>query len=65
MSAPSRAKAMATARPMPLSPPVITAFLPASRPLPLYEVSPWSGTGFMASVVPGIGCCCFGNGGLG
>jgi anti-anti-sigma factor len=32
--APARAKAMATARPMPLSPPVITAALPASRPDP-------------------------------
>ena len=33
-SAPSLAKAMATARPMPLSPPVISATLPRSLPLP-------------------------------
>ncbi len=32
---PSRAYAMAAARPMPLSPPVISAFLPASLPEPL------------------------------
>lgn len=34
-SAPSRANARATARPMPLSAPVITARLPSSRPDPL------------------------------
>ncbi len=33
-SAPSRAKARATARPMPLSAPVISAALPLSRLLP-------------------------------
>jgi hypothetical protein len=33
-SAPSRANSTATARPMPLSPPVITAALPVSRPEP-------------------------------
>jgi len=33
-SAPSRANAIATARPMPESPPVITAFLPCNLPLP-------------------------------
>ena len=32
--APSRAKAMATARPMPLSPPVIRAIRPSRRPWP-------------------------------
>ncbi|MEV7180053.1 LysR substrate-binding domain-containing protein [Kitasatospora sp. NPDC093679] len=35
MSAPSRAKARATARPMPESPPVINATRPARRPVPL------------------------------
>ena len=33
-SAPSRANRTATARPMPLSPPVMSATLPSSRPLP-------------------------------
>ena len=33
-SAPSRANAIATARPIPLSPPVMMAALPVSRPLP-------------------------------
>ena len=33
-SAPSRANAIATARPMPESPPVMTAFFPSRRPLP-------------------------------
>ena len=34
-SAPSRAKAIATARPIPLSPPVMTATLPVSFPEPV------------------------------
>jgi len=39
MSAPSRAKARVTARPMPESPPVMTAAFPARRPYPLYVAS--------------------------
>jgi hypothetical protein len=37
---PSRAKAIATARPMPESPPVISALFPVRRPLPRYVSSP-------------------------
>src|SRR4051812_8727958 len=53
---------MATARPMPLSPPVMTARLPASRPLPRYDRSPWSGVGSISDVTPGGFCCCEGWG---
>src|SRR6478735_5220915 len=56
-SAPSRANAMATARPMPESPPVISARRPSSRPVPRYDCSPWSGTGSMRPVRPGGSCC--------
>lgn len=38
--APSRANASATARPIPLSPPVISAMRSFSRPSPLYDDSP-------------------------
>jgi hypothetical protein len=55
-SAPSRAKAIATARPMPLSPPVISAALPSSLPLPTYECSPKSGAVDILDSSPG-GCC--------
>ncbi|MGC0355513.1 hypothetical protein RKD25_002802 [Streptomyces sp. SAI-124] len=39
-SAPSRANASATARPIPESPPVMTALRPSSRPAPRYDSSP-------------------------
>ena len=47
-----------------LSPPVMIAFFPASRPDPLYDLSPWSGVGSIAFVDPGMGCGCLGNGGF-
>ncbi len=59
-SAPSRAKAIATARPIPESPPVISARLPSSLPLPRYDSSPWSGLGVISPVEPGADCCCAG-----
>src|SRR5690606_22107097 len=52
---------MATARPMPESPPVTSALRPSRRPLPRYDVSPWSGTGSMGRVRPGGSCCCAGK----
>src|SRR5690606_17206318 len=64
-SAPSRAKAIATAFPMPESPPVIIAALPVNRFLPRYDCSPWSAWGFIALSVPGTSCGVFGNGGFG
>src|SRR5512144_370962 len=51
---------MATARPMPLSPPVITAALPTSLPDPVYVSSPQSGRGVIRAWVPGTSCCCTG-----
>ena len=54
-SAPSRANAIATARPMPESPPVTTAFLPSSRPAAPVGLSPWSGFSGIAAVRPGMG----------
>ena len=74
-SAPSRANATATARPMPESPPVTTATRSVSLPLPTYVFSPWSGSSPIAGVTepldPGDGswvdsasgwsCCCVGS----
>ena len=40
---------MATARPMPESPPVITRPLAVEPPLPRYDSSPWSGFGVISS----------------
>src|SRR3954447_12357112 len=51
---------MATARPMPLSPPVITATLSVSLPEPRYDFSPQSGTGSILDWTPGTSCCCAG-----
>src|SRR3954470_22275061 len=42
---------------MPLSPPVITAALPVSRPEPRSLSSPWSGFGVISPSVPGTSCC--------
>src|SRR6478752_7325500 len=52
---------MAAARPIPLSPPVITARLSVSRPEPRKLFSPQSGTGLIADCTPGTCCCCFGS----
>lgn len=41
------------------------ARLPARRPDPLYDPSPWSGIGSIRAVDPGIGWCWVGNGGFG
>src|SRR5687768_7502959 len=64
-SAPSRAKAIATALPMPESPPVMSATLSAMHPEPSYDSAPWSACGFSSASVPGGSCCCFGKGGVG
>src|SRR6202050_1873197 len=64
-SAPSRAYAIAAARPIPESPPVIRAFRPARRPEPRELVSPWSGRGSILLARPGHGCDCALKGGLG
>lgn len=45
LSAPSIAYSIATARPIPLSPPVITAFLPLSLPAARYGWYPPSSAG--------------------
>src|SRR3954466_16416369 len=64
-SAPSRAKANATARPMPESAPVIRATRSVIRPRPTYVFSPWSASGRIACSRPGGSCSCSGNGGVG
>src|SRR5918994_7841332 len=56
---------MATARPMPESPPVMIAARPSSLPEPVYDSSPWSGLGVISAVWPGGSCCCSGWGGVG
>ena len=43
---------MATARPMPESPPVTSARRPSSRPLPRYDSSPWSGADVAIGFLP-------------
>src|SRR6266516_7943422 len=60
--APSLAKATATARPMPESPPVISARRPSSRPRPVYPCISSAGCGLISPAVPGYGCCCAGGG---
>ena len=60
-SQPSRAKAIATALPIPESPPVISAVRPFSRSRPVQVSSPWSGTGVMSVVRPGGCCSCSGR----
>jgi hypothetical protein len=50
--APSRANSTLTARPMPLSPPVISAVLPSSRPEPAKRGSN-SGAGTISVSRPG------------
>jgi len=68
-SAPSRANSTATARPMPLSPPVMRATLPASFPDPWCR-GPASGSGVISSSIPGCdwrwgGCGCSWSSGMG
>src|SRR5205807_7343565 len=61
MSAPSLAKAMATARPIPLSPPLISAAFPLSFPLP--RCCSYSALGRGVILCSRPGCCdwvCFG-----
>lgn len=59
MSAPSFAKAIATARPIPLSPPVIMAALPSSFPLPRCFESWETGLRSISDSCPGrFGCEC-------
>src|SRR4029079_13065498 len=59
-SAPSLAKASAIARPMPLSPPVISATLPSSLPLPRLSCL-LSGCGSILYSRPGLRFCCCGG----
>src|SRR6478609_7134198 len=61
VSAPSLAYAMATARPIPLSPPVISATLFSNLPLPPCS-GPWLfGRGVMSFSSPGCRDCCCGG----
>src|SRR5688572_5245320 len=65
-SAPSLAKTIATARPIPLSPPVISATLPSSFPHALYFGSLALGRGRIFDSSPGRrDCCCAGRSGFG
>jgi hypothetical protein len=68
-SAPSRANSTATARPMPLSPPVIRATLPASLPLPWCWGRVASGVGVISCSIPGWvwrwGGCSWSSSGMG
>src|SRR5438094_661769 len=61
-SAPSLAKATATARPIPESPPVTSARRPSSRPRPVYSRISSAGSGLISPAVPGYCCCCAGGG---
>ena len=54
MSAPSRANRIATARPMPESPPVIRATLPSSLPEPFQKGASYMGCGSSAASLPGL-----------
>src|SRR3954449_9587164 len=56
---------MATARPMPLSPPVMSATRSVSRPRPLYDSSPWSARGVISSIEPGCSIDSCGYSGVG
>ena len=60
--APSLANAIATARPMPLSPPVMSAVFPSSLPLPTYSFASAAGGGRIGCSRPG--CCVWCCGGL-
>ena len=55
-SAPSRANSTATARPMPESPPVISATLPSSLPAALYSGASYCGRGRSSASMPGFSC---------
>src|SRR5215218_3548348 len=48
---------MATARPMPLSPPVMIATLPSSLPLPRWDGSSARGRGVISASIPGWRAC--------
>ena len=52
-AAPSRANSVATARPMPESPPVISAILPSSLPAALYWAASYRGFGESSDSSPG------------
>jgi hypothetical protein len=65
MTTPSRAKAIAAARPMPESPLVTNALRPARRPDPYNCVGPWFGRGFIRLAGPGHGWDCRSRGGFG
>jgi hypothetical protein len=58
-SAPSFANAIATARPIPLSPPVMIATLPLSLPVPLCFASCDLGRGRISDSRPGRRACCW------
>ena len=51
----------ATARPMPESPPVMTARLPRRRSLPTQVSAPWSAGGVSSASLPGHSCCWAGS----
>src|SRR5690348_6122058 len=53
---------MATALPMPLSPPVMSALFPFSFAEPRYSNSPLAGRGFICVSLPGCAWRCGGNG---